>query len=96
MRIRNGLTLIAFVLLTACASGGGDGVPRRRANLITEQELVDSNTLDAYEAIRRLRPNWLSTRAGMEDAVVHLDGTRLNGLSDLRDVPVSALRQLPT
>lgn len=94
MRIRNGLTLLAFVILTACASGGGDGEPRRRANLISEQELVESNTLDAFAAIRRLRPNWLSTRAGMEDAVVHLDGIRLNGLNDLRDIPVSSLREL--
>lgn len=94
MRLRRGLILMVAALLTACATGGGDGVARRRANLITEAELVESNTLDAYQAIRRLRPNWLTTRAGMEDAVVHIDGIRLNGINDMRDIQVSTLREM--
>lgn len=97
MRNRNGLMLLVLLALaaaTACASGTADGAPRRRANVITEQEVAESNTITAFDAIRRLRSAWLSPRAGMEDAVVHLDGVRLNGISDLRNIPASPLREL--
>lgn len=50
--------------LQACASGGGgatDGV-RRDPNLLTAADMVDVNNLSVYDAVQRLRPNWLRPR----------------------------------
>lgn len=51
------------MLLVACASSGTGG-PSRSGTTITEQELEDPVLagLTAYDAIQRLRPNWLRER----------------------------------
>ena len=75
---------VAFGLVTlgaACASGGGgEQGPRRDPNLITAEELADYHNLDCYDAVRRLRPRWLQSRAG--DPTVVRDGSRLGPASD--------------
>jgi hypothetical protein len=85
--------------LAACASGGGssDG-PRRSANRITQEELVDYSTLNALDAIRRLRPRWLQARGatagGANEPVAILDGARLGNPEALASVPVSDIAEM--
>ena len=77
---------VAFGLITlgaACASGGAgreDQAPRRDPNLITAEELADYHNLDCYDAVRRLRPRWLQSRAG--DPIVVRDGSHLGPASE--------------
>lgn len=62
MSVRTRAPLVLFpllVVLAACASGGGDGGPRRDRNLITLEELEDLQQFTLLDAIRRLRPRWL-------------------------------------
>ena len=92
------MILLAIGLLSglaACASGGGgssDG-PRRSANRITQEELVEYSTLNALDAIRRLRPRWLqprgATAGGANEPVAILDGARLGNPQSLTAVSVS-------
>jgi len=79
------LALSALTLgLAGCASGGGgaDGGPRRSTNRIVMDELAPLQQLDCYQAIQRLRPNWLRTR-GSTPPQVMVDGSRQAGGMDV-------------
>lgn len=85
--------------LSACASGGGssDG-PGRSQNRITQEELADYTTLNALDAIRRLRPRWLQARGatagGSNEPVAILDGARLGSPNALASVAVSDVAEM--
>lgn len=93
---------VAFGLITlgaACASGGAgreEGAPRRDPNLITAEELADYHNLDCHDAVRRLRPRWLQSRAG--DPIVVRDGSHLGPASEylaqIRVGQVASIRYL--
>ena len=95
-----GALAVAFGLVTlgaACASGGGgERAPRRDPNLITAEELADYHNLDCHDAVRRLRPRWLQSRAG--DPTVVRDGSRLGPASEhlaqIRVGQVASIRYL--
>ncbi len=93
------LVLTVFGLaagLAACASGGGSGDsgPRRDPNLITAAELVDYPTINALDAIRRLRPRWLQGRGNLRPQVV-VDGARMTNLEDaLQSVQAASVRTM--
>ncbi len=76
--------------VSACATGAGGSSssgPSRSANRITQEELADYTTLNALDAIRRLRPRWLQVRGDTPVAI--LDGARLGSPDALRSVAVS-------
>jgi len=86
-----GLTLLA----AACASGGGSGEsgPRRNRNLITSEELTQVGEVGtAFDAIQRLRPNWLRGR-GTSSAKVFVDGVQMGGTGVLRNYRVGVIRE---
>ena len=77
-------TLALSLGLAGCAAGAGSGTdgPRRSANRITRVELEEVSQLDAYQAVQRLRPNWLRPRGG-QTAQVIVDGSRQPGRLDV-------------
>ena len=81
---------------TAASSSGTDG-PRRSANRITRVELEELGQVDAYEAVQRLRPNWLRPRGG-QTAQVMVDGSRqpgrLNVLRQYRAAQIEEMRYM--
>lgn len=86
-----GLTLLA----AACASGGssGESGPRRDRNLITSEELIQvAEVATAFDAIRRLRPNWLRGR-GTSSAKVFIDGVQMGDTGVLRNYRVDVIRE---
>jgi hypothetical protein len=106
------LYLVAVAAIIGCAGTGGPssasltGMPPRRGNLLTAEEIVDANAdvNTAYDAVARLRPNWLTPHgvtsgndngAGTEFALVFVEGQRFGDLNSLRGLPayhVGALR----
>jgi hypothetical protein len=93
------LILIAVAAILGCApptptvdSAAASAVPRR-ANALTAEEIAaeNANTGTAYDAIARLRPNWLVARGvavqGSEYAVVFVDGAQHGDLNSLRAIP---------
>ena len=96
------LYVAAAAALMGCASGGSNsasietGTPRR-SNVLTLEEVsaahADAST--AYEAVSRLRPNWLathgptsaSTEGGAGLATVFINGVQHGDLSSLRTIP---------
>jgi hypothetical protein len=98
------LYLVAVAAIMACAPASGTsgtsptpGVPRR-GNLLTADEIVaaHADVTTAYDAVARLRPNWLAAHgvtsgidngAGTEFALVFVDGQRYGDLNSLRGIP---------
>ncbi len=65
MRRASYTTVFLAVALAACASsgaGGSSGVGDR--NRISAEELADLTGFSAYDAVQRLRPQWLRARGG--------------------------------
>ncbi len=93
---------LAVALVLACASGGTPDptitANTRKTSVLSSEEIenahADINT--AYDAIARLRPNWLlphgvtSTQnngAGTEYAMVYVDGQSYGDINTLRGIP---------
>jgi len=86
-------TLVTVGLFACATSGPADGAPRRDANRISPDEIRTAQTQNAYEMIRSLRPNWLTTRGQHSlsnptagQVVVYLDGARAGGVEALRQL----------
>jgi len=87
--------LIALAVVLGCASGsnpsGAVKVPRT-ANYLTGEEIAAQNATEgtAYDAIARLRPNWLATKGvatqGPEYPVVFVDGQEFGPPESLRNI----------
>jgi hypothetical protein len=89
--------LIALVAILGCASGGTSGISNtvtvpRTANYLTGEEIVTAHASEgtAYDAIARLRPNWLAVHGvatqGSEFAVVFVDGQQYGPPEALRNI----------
>ena len=93
---------LAVALVLACASGG---VPdptvtanTRRTSILSAEEIENAHAdiTNAYDAIARLRPNWLlphgitsgqNNGAGTEYALVYVDGQNYGDINTLRGIP---------
>ena len=96
------LALLAAFVLLGCGPGR---VPdptitanTRKTGVLSADEILNSHAdiTNAYDAIARLRPNWLAAHgitsganngAGTEFAVVYLDGQLYGDLNTLRGIP---------
>ena len=88
---------LLLLLLTAagCASSGGssDG-PRRNSNVLTFEELQEVNNLSVYDAIQRLRPQWLRARTPGALPVVFMNGSEFGALNTLRSIQTGDVEQI--
>jgi len=95
---------IAIAAILGCASSASPisdtvRVPRT-ADYITGEEIVASNAseMTAYDAIARLRPNWLASHGkathGPEYATVYVDGQRYGAVESLRNFQAFAVADM--
>lgn len=93
-----GILLFAS-LVTACASSGAGGA-RMDRNLLTREQIAETNRQNAYEVVESLRSNWLRTRGptslNSSDAVVqvYIDDNRLGGVDALRTINTSLIQYI--
>ena len=95
---------MSFALLCVAACAGSSSTtrsasaPRRSANLITVEEIGTTTATNVYDAIERLRPQWLTTarqRGGSSDELqVYLDATRYGSLTSLRSLSVGGVQEV--
>ncbi|HJP85171.1 MAG TPA: hypothetical protein VJ852_04235 [Gemmatimonadaceae bacterium] len=89
--------LLAAATLMGCATTGANpGVARQSASVLTAEEITSAHAdaTTAYDAIARLRPNWLAPKgptsgyynANTDRATVFLDGQPLGDLNTLRNI----------
>lgn len=96
MRHARLLLVALLVAATGCASAGsGDGVrrPSRQQNMLSQEEIRDSQYTNLHDVVRALRPNWLRTRGQISigdpsagQVVVYLNGVQAGGADYLRQV----------
>jgi hypothetical protein len=90
--------LSSLSLLLACASMGGTaGSP----NVITAPELARTRSGSAYDAVRRIRPEMLRTRApgslqlwSASHPLVAVDNTLTGGVEVLRAIPAADVTRI--
>lgn len=83
------LTVVGCAPATTADTGG----TRRDATRITTQEIERAYYNTVFELVQALRPAWVQTRGAMSiqdptagQAVVYLDGTRMGGVDQLRQL----------
>jgi hypothetical protein len=101
MRVPSSRSLAAalplLLAIAGCASGGGTSSRPQGAtpDRIVQEELTAVGDLDAYDAVSRLRPNWLRSRAGTSPPVVYMNGSRYgNDPSSLRSFQARSIQQI--
>ena len=96
------VVLTAFTLVAAgCASAGaGTSAPRAQRNVVTVEELSQAGDVSVYEALERLRPQFLRGRIALGSAAesvpvaVYIGDLRMEGVDHLREVMVRAVKQV--
>ena len=85
---------------TAGSPGSGQTAPQRASNVVTAEEIQRLGSVDLFDALKRLRPNWFrhnpTAAAGAlaEGMVVYIDGQRMGGLGNLRDISPTAVHSV--
>jgi hypothetical protein len=93
--------IMALVLATSCTHRAAEST-RGSDQIITEEEIAGSQATNAYEAVSKLRANFLSNRGRVTVLdpnssplpVVYVDGTLYGDLSTLRGIPVSQVSSI--
>lgn len=105
MNVRLTTLVMAVPLALSCSSGAGRSgrlaTPRHDPNVITTEELAGVSASNLWDAVRSLRPEWLTRaspttfRPEAEYAIaVYLDRVRFGDADALRQLPVSAAVRL--
>jgi hypothetical protein len=100
------LYLAAVAAIIGCASAGTTNhATARTSNVLTAADIAanHADTETAYDAVMRLRPNWLASHgvtsaqvggAGTDRAVVFVDGQPYGDTSSLRNIPAYHVREI--
>jgi hypothetical protein len=92
--------VIAVTATLGCATASSTPGASRSQNLITEQEIAAITATNAFEAVEKLRPNFLHSRganasgsdSGLPD--VYLGAVRYGDVSSLRNIAASEVREI--
>lgn len=94
----------AATMATACASAGGAAgstATRASHNILTADEMAQSQSETIYDTIRRLRPMFLrsrdqitTTHTVQEPVHVWVNGQRTEGIDALRTIQTSTVQQV--
>ncbi len=92
--------LIIGVLFYSCAGSSTGPKPRRNLNVITAEEIAQSNVTksveNAYDVIKYLRPSFLRVRSTSTTRlpVVYLDNMRIGGIDELNHIMVERIAKI--
>ncbi len=96
MSVRH-LYLVAVAAILGCASNSTTGA-RSNPKVLTAEEIAVSHAdaANAYDAVARLRPNWLASHGPMSSspqnsatAAAFVDGEQYGDIISLRNIPAS-------
>lgn len=101
--------LFPLVFVAACASGGADRTPRVFAarDVLTPAQIERVRAVNAYDAVERLKSNWLRLRGSTQVPVgpgqlfirenqilVYVDNQKLGGVEQLRAIEIAAVEYI--
>ena len=94
------LSLLLALSLAACVKASNSPQSTQR-DLITEEEIVASNAMNAYEVVQKLRGNFLSDRGkttilgrSPSKPTVFVDGMQFGEIESLRSISVSVVQSI--
>jgi len=94
------LSLLLALSLAACVKASNSPQSAQR-DLITEEEIASSNTMNAYEAVQKLRGNFLSDRGkttilgkSPSKPTVFVDGIQFGEIQSLRTISTSVIQSI--
>lgn len=96
------LLMASGLYLVACASSGTTrATPSRSTDVISAEEIAAISVTTAFEAVQRLRPQWLRNRGPTSitgvnsgDPVVYIDEVRAGGLEALERLSIHIVREM--
>lgn len=89
------VALIATSCATVPPSQFGSRSPHRSPYLLTAAEISRLHVNSAFEAVERLKPNFLLGMRGEAGRAVYLNGTRLlGGVENLRTIDASTVQEI--
>ncbi len=85
--------MITLLVMVGCASAGEERAGSSR-NTLTQADLLETSEANLFEAIQRLRPQWLRARGSNFEGrarapTVFLDGSRRGEVDFLQQIHVS-------
>jgi len=87
--------------VAACAPSRGSYAPTRESACITQAEIVASLAVDAYDAVAKLRANFLASRGRMSFRsnestlpTVFVDGLEYGPVSTLKLIPATDVAEI--
>lgn len=85
--------VLALVAASACRQRAhSDGPPRTDYNTLTAEELTQREFYSVAEAVKTLRPNWLSLHGPSADQIqVYVDDNHVGGLEVLNSMRISSV-----
>jgi hypothetical protein len=98
-------SIAAILLLLLAATGCTGTTPRDpslqrvQRNIITQEQIRETRSSNAFEVVETLRSNWLLTR-GVDSfgspgqVLVYYNDTRLGGIETLRTIPINDVGQI--
>ncbi len=106
--LRAPIAIVVAATMVACASSGAGSAGtrvRHSPNVITAEELATVDVANAYQAVQRLRPQFLTAsrgpteRGGAAGATdggiqVYLDDTHAGDVRALTQIPVSGIKEI--
>ncbi len=98
-RIVSAASALAATLVVVACAGYSTGSPRSNSNLITQVDIAEAGTADAYQLVQRLRPVWLQIRGSTSftqgsDVAVYLDGTKVGEREALRSIRTDDIQSI--
>ena len=100
-RIMERLALTSLILAGCSATANQNTNARGDRNLITREELVATNSVNLYDAVEKLRPEWLTSRGptSVSDPTptmpsVYMNGQQLGKAEYLREVLVADVTEV--
>ena len=94
------LSLLLALALAACVKASNSPQSTQR-DLITEAEIASSNAINAYEAVQKLRGNFLSDRGkttilgrSPSKPTVFVDGIQYGEIQSLRTISASVVQSI--
>lgn len=93
--------VVAMALTGACVKSGQNSQLEYNSSLITEQEIVASGAQTAYDAIKKLRSNFLASRGrttlnntSSDDPTVYVDDQIFGPLNTLQQIPANQVFEI--
>ena len=99
--MRTGLIAAALLTLTACLPPGSGRTHRRDPARITQDEITASQAVDAYDAVAKLRANFLASRGRTSFRTnestlptVFVDGLEYGPVSALKLIAANEIQEI--